>query len=227
VEFNITNSWATTLAKEIEKPYFKAINAYIDNAIINGAVIYPKVNEVYNALALCPLENTKVVILGQDPYHAPKQANGLAFSVQAGTKLPPSLKNIFKELATDLQCPIPNNGCLDSWAKQGVLLLNSALTVEDNKPMSHAKIGWETFTDAIIEIVNKQYSNVVFILWGKLAQSKIKLIDANKHLVIESAHPSPLSAYNGFWGSKPFSKTNAYLLAKGKQAINWQLGLKD
>ncbi|OGC45303.1 uracil-DNA glycosylase [candidate division WS6 bacterium RIFOXYB1_FULL_33_14] len=185
--------------------------------------IYPPREFLFRALELTPIKTVKVVILGQDPYHGEGEANGLAFSVNKGIKLPPSLRNIYKELNEDLGIPIPNHGDLGNWAKQGVLLLNSVLTVKKDIPSSHRKLGWQEYTDSIIEEISKSKNNIVFILWGKYAQSKIPLIDLSKHLVISSPHPSPFSARKGFLGSKPFSKCNTYLKEKGLKEIDWML----
>ena len=178
---------------------------------------------MFHAFQLTPYSEIKVVILGQDPYHGPNQANGLSFSVEVGTKFPPSLRNIFNELVEDIKCEYPSSGDLSSWAKQGVLLLNTTLTVKESQPMSHTGMGWERFTDVVLSKINKKSTPVVFILWGKHAQSKKKLINQSKHFVIESAHPSPLSARRGFFGSHPFSKTNTFLISKGLTPINWSL----
>ena len=185
--------------------------------------IFPPKKQIFRALELTPFENIKVVILGQDPYHGEGEANGLAFSVNKGIKLPPSLRNIYKELESDLGVKPPIQGDLTSWAKQGVLLLNSVLTVEKDKPGSHRNIGWEEYTDSIIKEISDKKENIVFILWGKYAQSKKDLIDERKHLVISSPHPSPFSARKGFFGSKPFSTTNTYLKSKGKKEIDWRV----
>ncbi len=186
-----------------------------------GKIIYPKKNEYFKALDLVPLDKVKVVILGQDPYHGPGQAHGLCFSVNEGVSQPPSLKNIFKELNSDLGIEIPKSGNLERWAQQGVLLLNSVLTVENDKAASHQKQGWEQFTDKIIETVNQECEHVVFILWGAYAQKKAFYVDRKKHLVLESVHPSPLSSHRGFFGSKPFSKTNTWLKKQGLAPIKW------
>ncbi len=185
--------------------------------------IYPPKNVAFKALHLTPFEKTKVVILGQDPYHGEGQANGLAFSVNKGIKLPPSLRNIFKELQSDLGYPIPSSGDLTAWAKQGVLLLNSVLTVKKDSPASHRNLGWQLYTDSVISQLSSKKENLVFILWGKYAQEKVSLIDESKHMVIQSPHPSPFSANRGFFGSKPFSKTNTYLKSKGISEIDWRL----
>lgn len=186
-------------------------------------IVYPPLTDVFKAFDKCSFENTKVVILGQDPYHGAGQANGLSFSVSKGIKIPPSLRNIFKELKDDVGVEYPGHGDLSSWAEQGVLLLNATLTVEEGKPGSHQKMGWEDFTDSVIEGISKHKKNVVFILWGAFAQQKEELINAERHCIIKSPHPSPFSARKGFFGSKPFSKTNAYLSENQKGKIDWNL----
>lgn len=216
-------TWSALLAEQFEKDYFGQITDFLNKEISAGTIVYPQEQDVFNAFTLCPFDQVKVVMLGQDPYHNPHQANGLCFSVADGIKPPPSLANIYKEINTDLGLAIPNTGNLSQWAKQGVLMLNASLTVAADKPMSHSRIGWHIFTDAIIKMVAEQKEHVVFLLWGKFAQSKASLIDSNKHLVLQAAHPSPLSAYNGFWGCKHFSKTNEWLAAKGLQPIDWHL----
>lgn len=200
-----------------------ALKAFLIAEKAAGKPIYPKGLEWFAALDATPLENVRVVILGQDPYHGEGQAHGLCFSVQHGVRPPPSLINIYKEMKTDLGEYPPNHGNLKSWAEQGVLLLNSVLTVEANKAASHQGKGWERFTDAIIQLVNDQPYPVVFILWGSYAQKKAAFVDHTKHLVLKSVHPSPLSAYNGFFGSKPFSQANAFLKSKGRGEIDWRL----
>ncbi len=223
LDFNSCVGLSEKLKKEAEMPYFKEIDSFLWNEIHKQKVIYPPLNLIFSAFNYVKFEDIKVVILGQDPYHGPREANGLAFSVNKGVKVPPSLRNIYKELADDLNIAIPIHGDLQSWAKQGVLLLNSVLTVEENKPGSHATIGWQQFTDQIIQSISIELEHVVFILWGNYAKTKIDLIDASKHLIISSPHPSPFSANKGFFGSKPFSKTNNYLLDKGITTIQWQL----
>lgn len=215
-------SWKEVLMNEFEKDYFKKLTDFVQNEY-NTKTIYPPQSEIFSAFDFTPFENVKVVILGQDPYHGEGQANGLSFSVADGIKLPPSLRNIYKELKDDVGIEISTSGNLESWAKQGVLLLNATLTVEATKAGSHQKKGWETFTDAVIQKLSDQKENLVFILWGAYAQKKGAKIDRNKHFVIESAHPSPLGAYRGFWGSKPFSKTNDFLKSKNLQPINWEI----
>lgn len=206
----VGNSWDQILEEEYHKDYFKKIVLYI-NKTYKEKEIYPPKNYILRALYLTDYKDVKAVILGQDPYHGPGEANGLAFAVNKGIKLPPSLKNIYKELNNDLNIPISNSGDLTCWAKEGVLLLNSVLTVEKDKPASHKNIGWENFTDAIIKKINEKDTPVVFILWGNFAKSKEKLITNPNHLVITSSHPSPFSCNYGFFGSKPFSKTNKFL----------------
>lgn len=224
MEVQIENSWKQKLQKEFDKPYFKQIVDRIKADKQQGITLYPSGQDIFRAFELCPFDAVEVVLLGQDPYHGPGQAHGLCFSVRPGVKTPPSLVNIYKELVTDIPgFEIPNQGFLESWAKEGVLMLNTSLTVQAGLANSHSKIGWENFTNAVIEKVSQEKENIVFILWGGNARSKKGLIDTSKHCIIESAHPSPLSAYNGFFGSKPFSKTNAYLAAQGKKPINWQV----
>lgn len=193
------------------------------NNIVIPTPHYPTKENIFKALELTHFNNVKVVILGQDPYHGKGEANGLAFSVNRDIRIPPSLKNIYKELNSDLGLPIPNHGDLTNWSKQGVLLLNSILTVEPDRPASHRKIGWEEYTDSIVKEINDKKENIVFILWGKYAQEKGKYIDESKHLVIKSPHPSPFSARTGFFGSKPFSKCNTYLESKGIEKIDWKI----
>ncbi len=218
----IEDSWRSALAKETQQPYFAALQNFVaeERKLLT---VFPPETEVFAALTLTPIEQVRVLILGQDPYHDDHQAHGLCFSVQAGVAIPPSLSNIFKELQSDMGYEIPNNGNLTPWAKQGVLLLNTALTVRAHQANSHKDRGWEIFTDAVIEAVNAKADPVVFVLWGANARKKIKLIDQNRHSVIESAHPSPLSAYRGFFGSHPFSRINTALRAAGQAEINWQI----
>ena len=216
-------SWKTHLLSEFSQPYMLALRQFLRDEKAAGKIIYPPGAQIFNALDSTPLPQVKVVILGQDPYHGPGQAHGLCFSVAPGVPAPPSLKNIFKELQRDLGLPLPSHGCLQRWAEQGVLLLNTSLTVEQGQAGSHANKGWQTFTDRIIELVNQECQGVVFLLWGAHAQSKRKLIDASKHQVLCSAHPSPLSAHRGFLGNGHFSATNAYLQAQGKSPIDWRL----
>ena len=217
------SSWHEVLSPEKAKPYFVELMAKVDKAR-QEKTVYPPEQDVFNAFAMTPLDEVKVVILGQDPYHGAGQAHGLSFSVQDGVKIPPSLRNIYKELATDIDgFSIPQHGNLTSWAEQGVLLLNTVLTVEEANANSHAKFGWETFTDAVIDAVNRHTDGVVFLLWGSHAQKKGKHIDREKHKVLHAPHPSPLSAHRGFLGCKHFSQTNEYLVEKGKTPINWQV----
>ena len=217
-------TWQSALGNEKQKEYFVELLERVKQARETGSVIYPPQPDVFNALKYTPLDKVNVVILGQDPYHGPNQAHGLCFSVQAGVKTPPSLKNMYKELLTDIDGFVePNHGTLTSWAEQGVLLLNTVLTVEQGKAHSHAKWGWETFTDKVIDVVNANCENVVFLLWGSHAQKKGKHIDREKHKVLHGPHPSPLSAHRGFLGCKHFSQTNEYLVEKGKTPINWQV----
>ena len=218
----IGNTWDKLLAEEVNKEYFKELINYVNNEY-KQKTIYPKKKEVFNAFKYTDYNNVKVVILGQDPYHGPNQAEGLSFSVSNEVLKPPSLKNIFKELESDLGIPFPEYNSLKPWAKEGVLLLNAVLTVEEHKPASHANKGWETFTDEIIKILNKKEEPVVFILWGNYAREKKAYITNPIHYIIESPHPSPFSARNGFFGSKPFSKTNEFLKSKGLKEINWNV----
>jgi uracil-DNA glycosylase len=216
------NDWGPLLEDEFQKPYYLALREFLKKEYATQTV-YPNPYDIFNALHFTPYHQVKVVILGQDPYHGPGQAHGLSFSVQPGVEPPPSLKNIFKELHNDLGCPIPNHGHLVSWAKQGVLLLNTVLTVRRGQAHSHRGKGWEQFTDRIITLLSERERPIVFILWGRPAQSKMSLIDTSKHFVITSPHPSPLSANRGFFGSRPFSKTNAFLRQIGEEEIQWEL----
>lgn len=217
------NTWKDLLADEKTKPYFQNILAFLKKQQVAGKTIYPKQENIFNAIKLTPFADIKVVIIGQDPYHGPNQAHGLSFSVLPGVPAPPSLQNIFKELQNDLNIPIPNHGCLEKWAKQGVLLLNAVLTVEAGKAHSHANIGWEKFTDKIIQVINDEKEGVVFLLWGSPAQQKGAIIDPLKHFVLKAPHPSPLSAHRGFLGCKHFSKTNELLKKLDKTPIDWNL----
>lgn len=223
MEINLCPSWKKLLQEELSAPYFLELCSFLNNCEKNKLTIYPPEENIFQALNLTKLENVKVVILGQDPYHGEGQAHGLAFSVNRDVKIPPSLVNIYKEIASDLDVPIASHGDLTSWAKQGVLLLNNVLTVEAKKAGSHHKKGWEKFTDKIIEIINEKKENVVFILWGSPAQTKAKNVNHQKHLVLTSVHPSPLSSYRGFFGSRPFSKANEYLTSKNIAPIDWKL----
>ena len=218
----ISNNWQTLLDAEQNKEYFTSLISFLDNEYATKNIFPPR-NFLFHAFELCPPEKVKVVLIGQDPYHGQGQANGLCFSVQKGQKLPPSLKNIFKELSDDLQTHTPIYGDLENWAKQGILMLNATLSVCEKSPGSHQKKGWETFTDAIIQYLSDQKENLVFILWGNYAQQKGKNIDTTKHCCISSAHPSPFSVHQGFFGSKPFSKTNEYLSSKKIAPIDWKL----
>lgn len=219
---NIGNDWDEILKGEFEKPYYLKLREFLKDEYKNN-IIYPDMHDIFNALKYTSYKDTKVLILGQDPYHGENQAHGLAFSVKPGVKTPPSLLNMYKELNSEFECFIPNNGFLVPWTKQGVLLLNTALTVRAHEANSHKGKGWETFTDHIIETLNLREDPVIFVLWGNNARSKKKLIDINKHYIIESAHPSPLSASRGFFGSKPFSKVNDILIKLGKETIDWQI----
>ena len=218
----LKNDWKNYLNSEFQKDYYIRLKEFLANEY-NSKVIYPSSNDVFNALNFTPYEKVKVVILGQDPYHGPNQAHGLSFSVNPGIKTPPSLVNIYKELHTDLGCSIPNNGYLKKWADQGVLLLNTVLTVRAGEANSHKGIGWEIFTTKVIEVLNEKDTPIVFILWGNNAISKAKLITNPKHFIIKSVHPSPLSASRGFFGSKPFSKTNEFLISTNQEPIDWQI----
>ncbi|WP_442795572.1 uracil-DNA glycosylase [Pelobium manganitolerans] len=220
----LESSWLNVLGAEFEKPYFVNLKAFLSDQKNSSEIVYPRNSEIFKAFELCPLDDVRVVILGQDPYHGTQQAHGLSFSVQDGIKPPPSLRNIFKELANEYpDFKEPKSGNLSAWAKQGVLLLNATLTVGAGKPGSHQNQGWEVFTDEVIRKVSELKEHVVFILWGNYARQKKALIDASKHLIIESAHPSPFSAHSGFFGSKPFSRANAYLIQNKKAPINWRL----
>ena len=212
--------WKIALSHEFEKDYYRALQTFLECEYQNES-IFPPENEIFNALNYTPLSHVKVVLLGQDPYHDVNQAHGLAFSVRSGQKIPPSLQNIYKELHEDLGCEIPDHGYLKNWADQGVLMLNTVLTVRAHAANSHQGKGWEQFTDAIIQTLNNQDRPIVFFLWGKPAQKKKGMLTNPKHLILEAPHPSPLSSYRGFFGSKPFSKANAYLTAHGQAEINW------
>ncbi len=218
----ITGSWAKALAPEFKKPYYASLYKTVLQEYRTHEV-YPPSTDIFNAFDFTPLEDVKVVILGQDPYHEAGQANGLCFSVHKGIKIPPSLVNIYKELQEDMGCTIPDNGDLTKWAKQGVMMLNTVLTVRAHAANSHKNIGWQEFTDAAIRVLTEQDRPIVFILWGGQARKKKAMIHNPKHLVIESAHPSPLSAYSGFFGSKPFSRCNDYLVRSGLTPIDWQI----
>ncbi len=218
----ITNDWLEVIGSEFKKPYYSQLYRFIKDEYSNY-VIYPDADDIFNAFHLTPLSKVKVVIIGQDPYHNENQAHGLCFSVKPQVDIPPSLVNIYKELQDDIGCYIPNNGYLEKWAKQGVLLLNTVLTVRAHKAFSHQGKGWEEFTDAVIRAVNAQDRPIVFILWGKPAQSKRNMLNNHKHLILEAPHPSPLSAFRGFFGSRPFSKTNEFLTGHGAEPIDWQI----
>lgn len=216
-------TWADILGEEKTLPYFKSILQFLLQEKAAGKVIYPPQEELFSAFKETAYADIKVVILGQDPYHGSGQAHGLSFSVKPGVKPPPSLKNIFQELKSDLNISPPSHGCLKKWANQGVLLLNTSLSVEEAKPQSHAKIGWTVFTDKVIEKLNEHKESLVFLLWGNHAKNKGALITDPKHLVLTAAHPSPLSVHQGFWGCKHFSKANAFLISKARDSINWDL----
>jgi len=215
----LNNGWEILLAEEFEKPYYQQLKEFLKEEYA-AETVYPDKNDIFNALHFTDYEDVKVVILGQDPYHGPGQAHGLSFSVKPGVAIPPSLRNIFKELNDDLGCYIPDNGYLKKWADQGVMLLNTVLTVRKGEANSHKGKGWEMLTDKVITLLNEREKPVIFILWGKPAQSKLKLIDESRHKIITSVHPSPLSARRGFFGSKPFSKVNEMLR---EQEIDWQI----
>lgn len=218
----IDNDWLGPLSAEFRKPYYAELYKKV-RAEYAAYQVYPPAGDILNAFHFTPLSEVKVVILGQDPYHEPGQAHGLSFSVKPGIQIPPSLVNIYQELHDDLGCYIPDNGCLTKWAKQGVLLLNSVLTVRAHQAFSHAGFGWQQFTDAAIRAVNEQDRPVAFILWGRSAQDKSSMLNNPKHLVLKSPHPSPLSAYRGFFGSRPFSRVNSFLEENGETPIDWQI----
>lgn len=220
MKVKIEESWEKVLQPDFDKPYFKELTDFVRSEYA-ATTIYPPAPLIFNAFNLCPFDKVKVVIIGQDPYHGPGQAHGLCFSVNDGIQFPPSLQNIFKEIKSDLDIPIPTSGNLTRWAEQGVLLLNATLTVRAHNAGSHQKKGWETFTDSVIRILAEQKENLVFILWGAYAQKKGAFIDKNRHLVLSSAHPSPLSAYNGFFGNHHFSLTNKWLTEHNLKAIDW------
>lgn len=218
----IEKSWGEALKYEFDKSYFQELAAFLHREKDEGKTIYPAGKDIFKAFELCPIDNVKVVILGQDPYHGPGQAMGLSFSVPDNIPAPPSLKNIFKEIESDLGIKMSGSPNLEPWARQGVLLLNAVLTVRRAEPTSHSKIGWQTFTDEVIKTLNSRNTPIIFLLWGNYARSKAELIDHNKHFVLEAAHPSPL-ARGAFFGCKHFSKANAILHQLGKQEINWQI----
>jgi uracil-DNA glycosylase len=214
-------SWLAAIGEEFDKPYMADLKGFIAAELRGGKTIHPEPEEFFAALDATPLDRVRAVIVGQDPYHGPGQAHGLSFSVRRGVAKPPSLRNIFRELRDDLGVPEPPHGCLAAWAAQGVLMLNAVLSVEDGRPASHAERGWETFTDAVIRAVNDRPGHVAFVLWGAYAQRKGRGVDASRHLVVASRHPSPFSAADGFFGSRPFSKVNAFLRGKGAGEIDW------
>lgn len=218
----ITNDWLGVIGSEFHEPYYSELNEFIISEY-NRCTIFPKAEDIFNAFNLTPLSQVRVVILGQDPYHNEGQAHGLCFSVMPGAQIPPSLANIYKELHEDMGCYIPNNGYLEKWARQGVLMLNTVLTVKAHQAYSHQGRGWERFTDAVIRAINREEKSIVFMLWGKPAQAKKKMLNNRKHLILEAPHPSPLSAYRGFFGSKHFSKTNEFLVEHGISPIDWQI----
>ncbi len=220
MDVRIEDSWKARLQDEFDKPYFAALTQFVRNEYAAGTV-YPPGREMFAAFDACPFDDVRVVILGQDPYHEPGQAHGLCFSVNDGVQFPPSLVNIFKEIESDLGRPMPSSGNLMRWAKQGVLLLNATLTVRAHQAGSHQNKGWEAFTDAVIHRLATERNHIVFILWGSYAQRKGSFIDRNRHCVLQSPHPSPLSAYRGFFGNKHFSRANAYLIANGYKPIDW------
>ena len=221
MDVKIEQSWKDALESEFEKDYFKNLTDFVRSEYLSGKTIYPAAKNIFNAFNLCPLDNVRVVIIGQDPYHEPHQAHGLCFSVESGVRLPPSLINIYKEIESDLGRKSVTNGDLSSWARQGVLLLNSTLTVQEHVATSHAGKGWEIFTDAVIRVLAQKREHVVYMLWGSFAQKKASIVDENKNLVLKSAHPSPLSAYNGFFGNHHFSRANEYLVQNGGAPIEW------
>ena len=216
-------SWKLLLAEEFDKPYMRELRAFLLSEKKAGKTIYPPGDLIFNAFNLTPFEKVRVIIIGQDPYHGPNQAHGLCFSVKSGVRLPPSLQNIFKEINAELGIEFGSDGCLIPWANQGVLLLNSVLTVEQGKAGSHQGKGWERFTDRVIEVLNAQHPSCVFLLWGSYAQDKGQFIDRDKHLVLESPHPSPFSAHRGFLGNGHFRRVNEYLEQSGSEPINWSL----
>jgi len=218
---SLSESWQQVIGDQFELPYLQELGAFLGLEKQADKTIYPPEDAIFNALNHTSFDDVKVVILGQDPYHGPNQAHGFCFSVQSGVTVPPSLRNIYQELNSDISMPMPSQGNLTSWADQGVLLLNAVLTVEQAKAGSHQGKGWEVFTDRIIQVLNEQCENVVFLLWGSYAQKKGKLIDRQKHYVLDAPHPSPLSSYRGFFGCQHFSKANAYLESVGKPVINW------
>lgn len=224
MSIQLEKSWLSVLENEFDKDYMKKLKQFLQVQKQNKQLVYPQSNEIFNAFTLTPFDEVKVVILGQDPYHGAGQAHGLSFSVKEGVRLPPSLQNIYKELSSDIEgFKTPANGTLTKWAKQGVLLLNATLTVNAGSPGSHQNQGWENFTDAAIKAISDNKEGIIFILWGRFAQEKARLIDETKHFIIKSPHPSPFSAHSGFFGSKPFSKTNEFLKKQGLKEIDWQI----
>jgi uracil-DNA glycosylase len=222
IEYLHDHSWKKLLDAEFEKPYMKELEESLEKEY-ESKTIYPSLENIFSAFNLTPIEKIKVVIIGQDPYHGPNQAHGLCFSVQKGVKIPPSLANIYKELESDLGIKPPAHGNLESWAKEGVLLLNALLTVEEGRPMSHKNLGWDQFTDRVIDLINEHKENVVFLLWGAPAQKKAKSVDEKKHCVLKTVHPSPLSSYRGYFGCQHFSKCNEFLKSKGVSPIDWKV----
>lgn len=223
MEVKMEQLWKQVLAEEFECPYFIQLIKRLEAEKQAGKIIYPPEKQIFNAFYLTPFDEVKVVIMGQDPYHGEGQANGLCFSVNKGITIPPSLRNIYKELQVDIGCTIPTHGDLSHWSKQGVFLLNASLTLLNAAPMSHAQIGWAAFTDAVIRKLSEKKDHLIFLLWGKFAQSKLQLINQDKHKILIAAHPSPLSAHNGFFGCKHFSKTNECLATFGYPPIDWQI----
>lgn len=223
LKLSLTDSWKNALGDEWKKTYFKDIEAHLNKDLQENRKVFPSTDHIFQAFKLTPFEKVKVVILGQDPYHGEGQAMGLSFSVPRNVKIPPSLRNIYQELHTDLKLPLPHHGDLTSWAKEGVLLLNNVLTVNEGKAGSHHNVGWEKFTDKVIEVLNEDKKNLVFILWGAPAQKKAAQVDPSRHFVISSVHPSPLSSYRGFFGSKPFSQCNNYLQTHGIDPVDWKI----
>lgn len=221
MDVKIEQSWKDVLGTEFEKDYFKNLTEFVRGEYLSGKTIYPEPKNIFNAFNLCPLNKVKVVIIGQDPYHEPGQAHGLCFSVESGVDLPPSLQNIYKEIESDLGHKSITHGDLSSWANQGVLLLNATLTVQAHIAASHSGHGWETFTDAVIRAVAQNRNHVVYMLWGSFAQKKAEFVDTQNNLILKSAHPSPLSAYRGFFGNHHFSRANEYLVANGETPIDW------
>jgi uracil-DNA glycosylase len=222
-DIQLEPAWKALLADQFELDYMQALRQFLQAEKQQGKLIYPAGSDIFNALNSTPFEQVKVVILGQDPYHGPGQAHGLCFSVRPGVALPPSLQNIYKEIHADLGLPVPRSGCLDAWAQQGVLLLNSVLTVAAGQAASHQGKGWEVFTDRVISLLNEHGDHLVFLLWGSYAQRKGAMIDRNRHLVLQSPHPSPLSAHRGFFGNQHFSRTNAWLQQHNKTPIDWRV----